>query len=159
MVKLITQDKFKFGQKNIVPYAGEVQISDTGEIEVASKEIADALVASNCGWHYPVGETTTTTTVEPTTTTTTIPATTTTTTADVIKDQIEGNDLGGQGGGDQIQDQTNDPHADKSEEWKVLNEQSKADLQTMVKKAEKPRSEWGTLNKEDLIDYILENLK
>lgn len=160
MVKLITQQKFKWGQKNIVPFAGEVQISETGEIEVESKEIADALVESDCGWMYPVGDTTTTTTAEPTTTTTTIPATTTTTTADVIKDQIEENDLG-QGVGDVIQDQTNapDPHAGKSDEWKVLNEQSKAELQTMVKKAEKPRAEWGTLNKEDLIDYILDNLK
>ena len=51
MVVLRTNQAFRFGQKNIIPYAGEVQISETGEIEVP-KEIARQIVESNCGFCY-----------------------------------------------------------------------------------------------------------
>ena len=51
MVVLRTNQAFRFGQKNIIPYAGEVQISETGEIEVP-KELARQIVESNCGFCY-----------------------------------------------------------------------------------------------------------
>ncbi len=40
-----------------------------------------------------------------------------------------------------------------------LESEVKADLQEMAAGLEKPRSEWGNLNKADLIEYLIENTK
>lgn len=176
MVRLITNRKFKFGQKNIVPFAGEVQISEDGIIEVESVEIAEQLIEADNSWAFVDGQSTTTTTIPvtttttaaPTTTTTTLDLTTTTTTvADNLEDQTQPNELGNPEGGDDLEDQiqegdelgttTTTIEQVRSAEWLALDVNSKAKLQEMVKAF--PRSEWGQLNKDALIDYILEKTK
>lgn len=55
VVKLKTNQSYRFGQKNIIPYAGEVEISNEGIIEV-SEEIAHKVVGSNCGFNFLLEE-------------------------------------------------------------------------------------------------------
>lgn len=51
MAKLKTEEQYKFGQTNIIPFAGEVKISDKGIIEV-DDEIAQDIVNSNIGFSF-----------------------------------------------------------------------------------------------------------
>lgn len=151
MVQLFTSEAFKFGQKNIIPFAGEVEISNEGVIEV-EQEIADQIIAADCGWSLLDSDSTTTTTVA---------QSTTTTTEAPIKPQTEGDDLGktqdSDIGGTEEDDLSNSASAEPSAERQALEQHTKADLQKMVK--DFPRSEWGTLTKDGLIDYILKKTK
>lgn len=156
MVQLITKETFKFGQTNIVPFAGSVDISSEGIIEVESQEIADSLVSADCGWSLveeTVATTTTSTTVSPTTTTTT----------KELDSQVDENSLN-EGSGDELGKEADGgdlsgalENQEHTAEWLALDESNKTTLQEMVK--DFPASEWRGLNKGDLIDYILEKTK
>lgn len=52
MVKLVTTDSTLFGRKLSIPYAGEVEVSEEGAIQVSDKETADNVVASGIGFGY-----------------------------------------------------------------------------------------------------------
>lgn len=178
---LVTKQFFKFGQENIIPYAGKVKISEIGTIEVED-DVAQDIVNSDCGFEFfdgqveettptaTVEKTTTTTTVEETaTTTTSLPETTTTTTIKVIGSPEE-QDLGKTQeenlGGSQEEDQLNKGaeatttttmvEADgqiKIEAVKAeLDKSTLAELKEMAKNF--PSTEWRTLNKAELINYL-----
>jgi hypothetical protein len=51
MAKLKTEEQYKFGQTNIIPFAGEVKISDKGIIEV-DDDVAQDIVNSNIGFSF-----------------------------------------------------------------------------------------------------------
>lgn len=173
MKTLVTEQTFKFGQKNIIPFAGEVVISATGEIEVED-DVAQSVVDSDCGFSFKeaaINETTTTTTIAETTTTTTVEETTTTTTIDQINapavedlGNAANNELGASTG-DNLADQTNidsttttttEVVISKEDAYAELDKQNKAELQEIAKSF--PRAEWGTLNKHDLIEYLISKL-
>lgn len=135
MIKLKTNESYKFGQINCLPIIGEVSISSEGIIEVESEEIALQIEELNIGF-VVVGleeevTTTTTTTAEPTTTTTTTEAVETTTTTTV-----------------------------EEKEDDSYREQLITSLETMtlaqLKEVAKPFpfTEWGTLNKQPLLEYL-----
>jgi len=172
MKTLVTEQAFKFGQKNIIPFAGEVSISLTGTIEVED-DIAQSVVDADCGFSFQdviVDETTTTTTAAPTTTTTTIvEEATTTTTIDEIntkpKQDLGNDDLGDLGAGptgdvigDQIIDTTTTTTTNISinEAKDELNKQTLAQLKELAK--DFPSAEWRALSKEKLVDYIVSKL-
>lgn len=48
--KLKTEQQHRWGTKRILPIVGEVEVSSTGEIEVATKEEALALESADCGF-------------------------------------------------------------------------------------------------------------
>ncbi len=138
-VKLVTKQEWRFGQKNILPLVGEVQISSTGEIEVDGDK-ADALVNMEVGFEYSKTQQTTTTTTalpEQTTTTTTHLVVTETTTSS-IEPQVVTNDI------------------EKSSEVK-LETLTVAKLQELA--APFPKEEWSTLNKKDLVSYLNSKLQ
>lgn len=176
MTTLVTEQEFRFGQENIIPYAGKVKISDKGEIEV-DDNIAQQIVDCNCGFDFAVKKAgvkvTTTTTQEPTTTTTTVEQTTTTTTAEEtttttteeIKPQVEQvevtkveqDDLGGNDGGDSLENgATIETTLDRETAKVALEEKNLQELKEMAKPF--PSAEWRSKNKADLIEYLLDKI-
>lgn len=134
MIKLKTNESYKFGQINCLPIIGEISISSEGIIEVESEEIALQIEELNIGFAIVELEeevATTTTTAEPTTTTTTTEAVETTTMT-TVEEKVED----------------------------LEKEQLIASLETMtlaqLKEAAKPFpfTEWGTLNKQPLLEYL-----
>lgn len=147
MVQLKTEQQFKWGQKNIIPFVGEVSISSEGIIEVASQELAEQIVQSNVGFSIieKVGKTTTTTTQQS--------STTTTTTSTPLNPKTEEDDLGDKGGNENDLGGGND---EKDELLKSLEGKSLAELKELAKPF--PSAEWRSLNKEKLTDYLKSKL-
>ncbi len=148
MIQLKTDQKYKFGQTNTIPVAGEVKISEEGIIEVETIEQAQEIEACEIGFYIleEVEETTTTTTVTP--------ATTTTTTED-IKPKVEENDLTGSQSVE-VDEETKTLLAKEQEEKAELLKSLDAMTLAQLKEFAKPFPfiEWGTLNKAPLIDYL-----
>lgn len=171
MIKLVTEQQFKFGVENIIPFAGKVKISDKGEIEVED-DIAQDIVDSDCGFNYPSDKskkeettTTTTTIAETTTTTTEVPTTTTTTEA---TDLLQGSGAPGLEGGDQSTLQGDGLEVESLQDSKEDNTPSldaiKVALQentlTQLKEMAKPfeSKEWRALSKDKLIEYLISKM-
>lgn len=178
MVTLVTDQAYKFGQENIIPYAGKVKISSIGTIEVED-DLAQQIVDCNCGFSFHDGAeaTTTTSTEAPTTTTTTVEQTTTSTTIEQIGgpeqedlSKVEKDDLGGSEQDDlsksettttthEVIEETTTTTTIEEEEFDIdkakaeLDQNNLTQLKEMVK--DFPAAEWRTLNKEKLIDYII----
>lgn len=150
MKKLIANSAHLFNRVLAIPFAGDVQVSATGEIEVQD-DIAQSIVDADCGFDYPdtfqkvevdnlgaqqgnnlQDSTTTTTIVEPTTTTTTTEevqeTTTTTTVAEVTNEQL----------------------AEELDKTHTL-----AQLKEIATEEQYPAAEWRNLNKAELIQYII----
>lgn len=170
MTNLVTAQTYKFGQKNIIPYAGEVQISDEGIIEV-DDTIAQDIVDSGIGFDFLEGDlpekilTTTTTTETPiTTTTTTVVEETTTTTTSAELGQVPTPGLEGGTIERSLQGEGNNPDTlDKGEvlppvdELKAaLSEKTLAELKELAK--DFPSKEWRTLAKDNLVAYLISKL-
>lgn len=179
MITLVTEQKFKFGQKNIIPFAGEVNISSEGEIEVEDA-IASQIVAAKCGFDYKenkADQTTTTTTIAATTTTTTQAVETTTTTTEQIAPQTdqddlnqgENNDLGQApkedlSGTTDINETTTTTtiatttavadDLDKQEARTTLGAKTLGELKEMAKPF--ASKDWRDLNKTSLIEFLLD---
>lgn len=145
MVQLKTTQAFRFGQKNIIPFAGEVQISEEGIIEIESFEVAQEIVKSNCGFSFVEEEENS-----------------------ILQPKVEQNDLSSSENQsdfsneeekDNLENNNNDTSTSAAEvsAKDLLEEKTKAELQEMVEAY--PASEWRALNKADLIDYILEKAK
>ena len=63
-------------------------------------------------------------------------------------------------GADNVTEKKTEDDVDPNAELKAsLGEKNKADLQEMAQTLEKPRNEWGSLKKDDLIEYLIENTK
>ena len=164
MTTLVTEQEFRFGQENIIPFAGKVQISSEGLIEVEDS-VAQSIVDCNCGFAFTDLQATTTTTIAETTTTTTIERTTTTTTQEEFGKE-ESQDLGKQEE-DQLGAQEDQDDLQKSDTIETVLDENVAkaaleaknlnELKEMAKPF--PSAEWRTLNKSELIDYILEKIK
>ena len=153
-VKIKTNDTFKYGQKNVIPFLGVAEISSEGIVEVETQEIANSIVESNIGFFF-VETVTTTTTQVPVTTTTTEPITTTTTemitttTTEGIKPQVEVDDLGeGKGEKDSLENDNDDDE----DLVKRLENLTVPDLQSMANPF--PKNEWQTLKKAGLVAYL-----
>lgn len=156
-VKIKTKDQFKYGQKNVVPYLGTVQIDENGIVEVSTMEIAKKIVDCNIGFSLVEGtETTTTTTQAPVTTTTTEIVETTTQAPEEIVKKTEDENLGG------MSEDSNDIGSEnvkmsKEEqlraEFELLNV---PDLQAMANPF--PKKDWQNLKKADLINYLVNKL-
>lgn len=71
-IVLVTKDSYKYGQTNVIPFAGEVQISEKGEIEVEEEVGKKIVEVEGLGFSFKENQTTTTTTLPQTTTTTTL---------------------------------------------------------------------------------------
>lgn len=174
MVTLVTEQKFKFGQKNIIPFAGEVNISKDGEIEV-EKEIADQIVAAGCGFNYK--DVNPTKAWHTTTTTTTQVAETTTTTTREVAPQVDQDDFNqgqdtdlGQapnedlsGTGNELTQTTvdesgviihNADNLDRQEARTTLDAKTLGELKEMAKPF--ASKEWRDLNKTSLIEFLLD---
>lgn len=187
MKTLVTTQSFKFGQENILPFIGKVRISQTGTIEVED-HLAQKVVDSNCGFDYADNQeqTTTTTTVESTTTTTQqqttttttvlVDETTTTTTTPLETQQQddlgkqEKDDLGKQDNQDDLSNENAtttttvveentsiDTSFDIEAAKKELDNNTLAELKDMAK--DFPSAEWRTLNKAELIEYLVGKIK
>lgn len=145
MVQLKTTQAFRFGQKNIIPFAGEVQISEEGIVEIESFEVAQEIVKSNCGFSFVEERE-----------------------DSILQPKVEQNDLSSSENQsdfsneeekDNLENDNNDTSTSAAEvsAKDLLEEKTKAELQEMVEAY--PASEWRALNKADLIDYILEKAK
>lgn len=163
-VTLKTIHDFKYGQKNVLPIVGEVQISDGGTIEVTAEE-AEQIEAMEIGWYVEKVDTSTTTTTtkkpEQTTTTTTELVTTTTTVEETTTTTTE-----------QLQEkaQLNEPlEGEVAEETTTTTTLSERDqllaeidgmlLPDLQKQAAAfPKSEWTGMNKPALKAYLKSKL-
>lgn len=125
-MKLITEEKFKFGQKNIIPFVGEVQISEKGVIEIENKETALKIVDLNIGFSL-LEENQTTTTTE-------------------LIEKIENDELN--------RENIENDYLSQDQIKKTLNEHNLAELKDIAKDSSYSYSEWGKLNKNELIDYL-----
>lgn len=172
MVRIKTNDAFKHGQTNVIPFLGEVTIDKDGFVEVETLELAQQVIDSEIGFYFPVGDeanttttttetpvTTTTTTEESTTTTTTtavveeitttttteVPTTTTTTTT-VVEDITTTTTTSDEG----------ISASEKSELLKSIDTLLMPALQSMA--APFPKNEWNTLTKPKLQEYLKKQL-
>lgn len=134
MVYLKTEQKFKWGQRNVIPVVGEVSISDEGLIEVESLEIAKEIEATNIGFVVLTKETGTTT--------------------QLLNPKVEDNDLGKKSDENDLdgEDQDND----RDELLKSLDNKTLAELKDLAKPFS--ASEWRALNKEKLTEYLKSKL-
>jgi len=164
MTKLYTEDKFKHGQTNLIPHAGEVKISENGEIHVEDVHV-DKIVALNIGWHKHDPKIA----VEATTTTTTeVPEVTTTTTEKLKKKAHESEPLQSQLPEETTTTTTveevttttttlSESTDTTTEDEKALmvaslGEMTVAHLQELAKPFVK--TEWQSLKKAELIEYL-----
>lgn len=142
MVQLKTEQQFKWGQKNIIPIVGLVEISPEGIIEVETQEIADQIIAIGIGFEIHQSGSTTTlpqiTTQEQTTTTTTIQSLAPKTEQDELGDKGEQNSL--------------NKDDEKDELFKSLETKTITELQELAKPF--AVKDWTGLNKAKLIDYL-----
>lgn len=139
MIKLKTTQSFKFGQKNIIPYAGEVQISDEGIIEV-EKSIAEKIVLSNCGFDFLEKDPNL---------------------IDNELNKVEKNDLGKEQDNDLGgENDTDDNDFDEEELRKELNEKTIQELKVVAQESGFEEEGYKDLKKkEDLINYLVEKFK
>lgn len=160
MTHLKTNESFKYGQKNIIPYAGEVLIGHDGVIEV-DDSIAQQIVDAKIGFDFlektipsTLAEETTTTTTEEATTTTTIEVTSTTTQNQEVnsdlKEQVEGDDISKRDE-DDLSQKDNDDLSAVYAEWDENH--TLAQLKELAK--DYPSKEWRNLDKAELIKYLV----
>jgi len=146
MTKLVTDQKFKFGQKNVIPFAGEVQISDEGIIEVEDS-IAQSIVDAEVGFKLleeapKKAESKKVEVKEP------------------IKLKAEENVPLGEGiqSGDNQNTEETKPEAEQvvNEEVEVLKTFNMTQLQELAKKFD--QKEWVNLKKVDLLKYLTDKI-
>lgn len=169
-MKIKTNEAFKYGHRNVIPYLGEVQIGEDGTVEVPTLEVGQQVIDLEIGFEWadesqkkdesttPTTTTTaapvtTTTTVEPvtttteevdeTTTTTTVEASdeTTTTTTEELGSKAEENELGAE---------------EKDLILKSIDILKLTELHDLAKPF--PAKEWSTLKKEQLQAYLKKQL-
>lgn len=159
MVKLKTEDSFKYGQKNVLPFVGETQISDEGIIEVADKATAEALVECEIGFHIIEDDgveqaaTVVSAKVEEV-----APSTTTTEEAEeeVAAEQVE-EEKGPETPVEEVATESVEEKGPDMEDLiKQIDTLTVPALQSMA--APFPKEEWGTLTKEPLKKYLKEKL-
>lgn len=173
MKTLVTTLKHKFGTERIIPYAGKVKISEIGTIEVED-DLAERIVNCKCGFNYQSDDQeTTTTTTEATTTTTTV----------TPLEKEEKSDIGGiekeeLGQGKDQDDLSNTIQTSTTTTQQVVEETTTTttaapfDVDAAMKELEEntltelkelakqfPSAEWRTLNKENLIKYLIDKMK
>lgn len=163
MTRLRTVHSYKFGQKNIIPYAGEVSIGTDGIIEV-DDDIAQSIVDCNIGFEFvdmQGVEVTTTTTLDVTTTTTVVEVTTTTTEEEVTTTTTEVEQVTTTTTSE-LEDQTEQDDLSQkttgSDELEALyakwdEENTLAQLKELAKSY--PSKEWRNLDKAELIKYLI----
>lgn len=172
-VKIKTKDQFKYGQKNVVPYLGTVQIDENGVVEVSTLELAKKIVDCNIGFSLVEGTETTTTTTQipvttttqaPTTTTTEVPVTTTTTeivvtTTQVVEEIVKKTEDENLGGTSEDANDIGNSNVKMSKEEQLRSEfelLNVPDLQAMANPF--PKKDWQSLKKADLINYLVNKL-
>lgn len=143
-VKLRTEDSNKFGQTNVIPYAGEVQISKEGVIEV-DQEVAQQVVNSDIGFTFVNEKGGNKDSVKKT--------------VETIPPQTENSDkLPGTEAGETIPPQTNPDELKKELEEQITAIKS-MNMQDLQKTAEAfPKEEWISLKKQELVDYLINKI-
>lgn len=144
-VILVTDQSWRFGQKNVLPIVGEVQISEDGKIEV-DEDKAQQLIDLQVGFVKSKEKI-----QETTTTTTTLQESHTTTTLEEIK-KVEEDTLSSEEKVDTIEPQVTSNEVEKAESISLEN-------LTMDKLKELaspfPKEEWSKFTKKaDLIAYL-----
>lgn len=133
MVKLKTEHKHRWGRTQVLPAVGEIDISKEGVIEVENEDQAQELHNMKVGFEIVNDNVTTTTTIEVTETTT------------VLEPLGEKADLVDDLG-----------EVDLSEIKVALEAKTFAQLQDDAK--DFPSSEWRSLKKAELVDYLISKL-
>ena len=139
MVKLKTNQQFRYGKKNIIPYAQEVEIDENGYIEV-SDDIAEKIVESNCGFEF-ADEQSTNGLNQPLGLK-----------ADINDELDKSNDdlkLHQDDNDDNDDDGITAEQAKQALSIKTLQE-----LKDMCKQSNFPSNEWRNLNKEEVVEYL-----
>lgn len=147
-VMIRTNDRFKWGQKNVIPFVGLVEISKEGEVEVPNEEVAKKISELGIGFEFQDQEATTTTTtiaVQETTTTTTIPPVTK---EEDLAPKTEQNDLG--------KEQENElGAANENPNEDLLKSLDTLKVEELQKLAQTfPKEEWTGKKKAELIEYL-----
>lgn len=156
MVQLKTELKHRWGRANVLPIVGEVEISEEGVIEVESQEVAEQVVSLGVGFDFieeleeikPKAEE-----IKPKT--------------EEIKPKTEESDLNPEGENEEeIKPKTeeNEPlneapkmsDAEVAQVRNVLGGMTVAQLKEKVK--DFPSAEWRSLNKAELIEYLITKL-
>lgn len=140
MVKLKTNQQFRYGKKNIIPYAQEVEIDENGYIEVP-EDIASKIVESNCGFEFADGQS--------------------------VDDNTNSSELNNEPLGlkADINDELNKSNQSEEEDDggdNITAEQAKQalsiktlqELKDMCKQSNFPSNEWRNLNKEEVVEYL-----
>lgn len=141
MVQLKTELKHRWGRANVLPIVGEVEISEEGVIEVESQEVAEQVVNLGIGFNL----------VEE---------------LEEIKPKTEESDLDLEEGEEEIKPnvEENEPlneapkmsEAEVAQVRNVLGDMTVAQLKEKVK--DFPSVEWRSLNKAELIEYLITKL-
>lgn len=141
MVQLKTELKHRWGRANVLPIVGEVEISEEGVIEVESQEVAEQIVNLGIGFTF----------IEE---------------LEEIKPKTEESDLDPEEDEEEIKPKTeeNEPLSEASEmsdaevaqARNVLGDMTVAQLKEKVK--DFPSAEWRSLNKAELIEYLIAKL-
>lgn len=142
MVQLKTELKHRWGRANVLPIVGEVEISEEGVIEVESQEVAEQVVNLGIGFNL----------IEE---------------LEEIKPKTEESDLTPEEEDEEeIKPKTeeNEPlnkapkmsDAEVAQVRNVLGDMTVAQLKEKVK--DFPSAEWRSLNKAELIEYLITKL-
>lgn len=146
MIQLKTNEKFKWGQENIIPIIGLVQISKEGIIEVESLETAQQIEDLQIGFTIvEVNDETTTTTTQ------LQEANVTTTTTEMLQSKTEEDELGNKEENDSLVEENESNDLLKSLEFKTL-----AELKELAQPF--PAIDWRSLNKAQLIEFLKSKL-
>lgn len=163
MTQLKTEQEYKFGQKNVLPIVGEIQISNEGIIEVETTEIAQQIEDLEIGFTI-VGkkvESTTTTTLTESTTTTTVKV-------EEIKPKVEVDNLSGTDKKvDTIAPQTTESTVLDTTTTEQTTQAPSQDLTLESLTVDKlrelaapfPKEEWNALKKAELVTYLKTQLE
>ena len=143
-MKIKSLNRGLYGQANIVPFAGEVQIGEGGIVEIESKEVATSLVEANCG--YVFLELEKSDKLEETEENKKEPE------KDPIEPQVEENNL------EKVEkDELGTTKEDTEEDLVgILKSMKVVELQEQA--APFPKEEWSTLKKAELVDYLASHL-
>lgn len=144
-VKIKTNDRFKWGQKNVIPFIGLVEIGKEGEVDVPNEEMAEKIVKLGIGFVLSTHKATTTTApVQEATTTTTVAPTQEENIAPKVEEteikKVEEDELG-------TKEETSNEDLIKSLDTLKVEE-----LQKLAQAF--PKEEWTGKKKAELVDYL-----
>jgi hypothetical protein len=156
MITLITEQHFRFNSTVLLPYVGQAQISENGELNVDDLMIAEALVAANVGFSFK--ETSKKSDVE-------------TTELEEIKKKSEDNEIGKQDADELGQTPVDSTTLNKVEstvteeetiEALSLKEQIEAmsleEMRRLAEEAKLPKNKWNIKGEKALRTYLINEL-